>query len=215
VAIGALLTAFSSMVYASSWHSGVLFLFFVFGLWISWPADRASRIAKEAATATMLLCAWQGVQAARTGVWDIGHNYGAGQEAAAVIRNYRIAHPHARIAASGDRSFEVQPWLPANIFDNYHHGAPKPSFIVWAKSEPWKPHETSPEDWARLLDQHYDLVVATVVDMNGNIRRLRSQACQAGYGLKARVPGEIYWRGALGGDDSLAIFEKGNVNGCA
>ena len=35
---GTALTAFSAFGHASLWHSGVLFLFWLFLLWVGWPA---------------------------------------------------------------------------------------------------------------------------------------------------------------------------------
>ncbi|WP_176590844.1 hypothetical protein [Sphingobium sp. EM0848] len=212
----AMLTAligFSILTYASAWHGGLLFLFWIFLLWISWPTTVSISMRRWLVGTIAIICAWQGAQSIRTGLWDIGHIFSPGREAAKVIANYRATHPDGRIAAYGFKVFSAQPWLHANPFFNYHEGAPKPAYLSWKKSEPWKPFGDSRE-WSAIFRSHPDLIVASTSLQNGRRDQLMAHACQAGYGISQILPGAMMWRGRLVQDDTIMILTKRSGSGC-
>ena len=212
-AIALALIAFSASTYSNAWHSGLLLLFTIFGLWISWPTDPSMRLRKHATAALAIICGCQGVQAMRTGVWDVHHYYSSGRPVAHAVQSYRASHPHATVAVFGYNVFEAQPYAPVNLFDNYHRGAPHPSYVIWTTSEPWSPGEHS-EQWQQTIDTHADLLLASLSRVDGDTVQLMPQACLAGYGLKRVFHAEIRWRGAWWQDESTAIFLKGSRDGC-
>ncbi|WP_313803443.1 hypothetical protein [Sphingobium sp.] len=213
LAILTVLVSFSILTYASAWHGGFLFLFWIFLLWISWPTMVSVPARRWQLATIAIVCAWQGEQTLQTGLWDVGHVFSPGQQAATIIAGYRSAHPDGRIATYGFKTFAVQPWLNANPFANYHDGAGKPAYLNWKKSEPWKPFGASRE-WVAILRSHPDLIVASTSLQNGRRDQLMTYACKAGYGISAALPGAMMWRGRLVQDDSILMLTKGSDGGC-
>lgn len=212
-AILIVLLLFSAMFYASPWHAGLLFLFWVFVLWINWGAEVPSRVRRQLIGAILLIAVPQAVQAARSGLWDMHNSYSAGEQAARAIADYHKAYPGQPIAAFGMKTFEMQPWLAGNLFANYHRGAPKPAYWVWAKGEPLSPRVNA-RTLAIVIAQHPALIAASPVDMGGRGFDLMPQLCSAGYGIRAFYPATMIWRGQLIEDQTLLLLARGRREGC-
>ena len=89
-ALVVVVTGFSALTYSHPWHSGILFLVWTFGLWISWSALGASQTLRNAVIAALAITGVaQATQAARTGIWDIGHPYSGAAQAARTIAGSR------------------------------------------------------------------------------------------------------------------------------
>jgi hypothetical protein len=213
VALLATLIAFATLVFASSWHAGVLFTFILFVLWTQWdnPVDAATRRILIGALA--LLEVLQGIQTVHSGLMDLGGDYSAGRPAAAALTQWRAAHPGKTVAAFGGQSFEVQAWLPGNPFANYHQGAPDPQFVVWSTRESWHALP-NPREWAQLLATRPDAVLASQVWLPKAVQRdPAGQACAAGYVLNRIFPAMMPWRG-IPEDNSLLLFERATTGPC-
>ncbi len=207
------LIVFSGAVLASSWHGGVLFTVLLFVLWTQWanPVDRPTRHLLFGALA--LLEFGQGMQTVHSGLYDVSHAYSAGHPAADAIMAWRADHPGAGISAFGGQSFETQPWLPRNVFDNYHGGAPHPQFVRWNSDETWHalPH---PQEWNALLATHPDAILAAMVWLPAPVKAdPAGQACQAGYSVAHRFPAAMQWRG-LSIDNTLFLLERAKNGSC-
>jgi hypothetical protein len=205
---------FSGAVLASSWHGGVLFMLVIFVLWTQWHNPVGARTRAVLIGALALLEIAQGLQTLRTGIHDTGHDYSAGRPAAAAVMAWRSAHPGARIAAFGGQSFETQPWLPYNVYANYHNGAPNPQFVRWNKDETWHalPH---PPEWQALLATRPDAVLAAVVWLPGPVKRdPAGQGCRAGYVIARSFPAAMLWRG-IPIDNTLILYERAKTGPCA
>ncbi len=214
LAIPAALIVFSGAVLASSWHGGVLFMVLVFVLWTQWhnPVDARTRAALIGALA--LLEAAQGMQTVRSGLFDVANAYSAGQPAAAAVMAWRERHPGARIAAFGGQSFETQPWLPRNVYTNYHDGAPNPQFVRWNNDETWHALP-APREWNALLATHPDAVLAAIIWLPKPVKRdLAGSACRAGYVITQKFPAAMLWRG-IPIDNTLILFERATSGACA
>lgn len=208
------LIIFSGAVLASSWHGGVLFMILVFVLWTQWdnPVDPLTRRLLLAALALLEIA--QGVQTLHSGLYDIANPYSAGHPAADGVMAWRSAHPGARIAAFGGQSFETQPWLPRNVFANYHNGAPHPQFVRWNTDETWH-GLPAPREWNALLATRPDAVLAAVVWLPAAVKAdPAGQACRAGYIVSRRYPAAMLWRG-LRIDNTLILFERATGGPCA
>lgn len=216
------LLVFSALVYATLWHAGIFFLFWIFVLWVQWGNPVSASDRRQVIAAMTIILSLQTIQALRTGLWDIAEVYSPGQQTAQVIRNWHAAHPHGRIYAYGDYAFGVQPWLDGNTFANYHNGDPRLSYIRWDRHEPWMAgtwtNGTQMQYWHQVLAEAPDLIVASPVNRNwagGYRANLVPEACRAGYGVLQNLPGALIWRGALTGDQSLIVFERKTHGPCA
>jgi len=154
----------------------------------------------------------QAFETLRSGVWDIENVYSPSSAAAKALEVYRRQYPRAQVAAFGFKAFEVQPWMPQNPFDNYHDGAPRPSYIVWLPKS-WSPR-VNQSNWQRSLKERPDLILASAIDLGGRRYDLLPQACTAGYGVRQAFPGAMIWRGVAIEDQTLTMFERGRTNGC-
>jgi hypothetical protein len=215
LALGGVLLALAAFVHAELWHAGVFFLVWLLVVWVEWdnPLSAAHRRQLVAAMATVLTL--QTVQTVRTGLWDIGHVYAPGQQAALAVRAWRADHPHGRIYGYGDYAFIVQPWMAGNVFANYHAGAPNLSYVRWDRREPWMAGAwdmpTRMQFWHTVLAAQPDLIVASAVNRNrtdGHMADLPDEACRAGYAVRAVYPGQMIWRGRPAGDQTLYLFER-------
>lgn len=203
----------SLLVYASPWHSGMLFLFWVFLLWIHWDDPTARSARHGVAISLSIICLGQAAQMVRTGIWDVENSFSAGQPAAQAVQTYQKLNPDNSITAFGYKAFEIQPWLVANFFSNYHKGSPTPSYVLWDIHEPWSARVTLPL-WQQLLDSAPDLIVSSSID-RGVPRDLIPLACKAGYGIYAKFSASMMWRGIILEDQSLTLFKKGATRGCS
>jgi hypothetical protein len=205
------LIVFSLLVYASPWHAGLLYLFWLFLLWVCWE-EVSGPLRRDVAISLAIICLFQTCETLQAGIWDFKNPYSAGEPAARDIATYRAEHPQAHIAAFGYKAFEVQPWLGRNEFNNYHDGAPTPAYVRWDRHEAWSPRVT-PVLWSQVLASGPDLIVASPTD-RGQRYDLVSQACRAGYGIRQKISAVMTWAGSELEDESLFVFERGTAGGC-
>ena len=214
LALLATLIGFATFVFASSWHAGVLFVFIVFVMWTQWDNPVDARTRQWLIGGLALLEVVQAVQTVHTGMQDLASDYSAGHSAAIGITQWQAAHPGKTIAAFGGQSFEVQPWLPANPFANYHNGAPHPQFVVWSTHDTWHALP-NPREWGALLATHPDAVLASHVWLHKAAQRdPAGAACRAGYVIAQVFPAWMPWRG-IPQDNSLILFERATSGACA
>lgn len=206
----AALLLFSVLIYSGPWHSGLLFLFWIFALWVSWP-DEPDTLTREVMIGFAVIIGVQMVQTVSTGLWDVENIYSPGLDAAGVVERYRATYPDARVAGFGFKSFAVQPYFASNQFANYKNGEPSATWVDWRRGQPWAPMP-EPTDWQKLLDGRPDLIIASVV--RAKPAALMPAACKAGYAETHRFVGEEFWRGAYYERDPLIIFERGSSRAC-
>jgi len=209
---------FTAAVYSEPWHAGVFFALIVFVLWINWgnpatdPDDAQAR--RILIVALSLLEVMQGMQTLHSGIEDIHGSYSAGKPAARAIMAWRNDHPQGRIAAFGMQSFETQPWMPRNVFANYHGGTPTPQYVNWAAGEPWHALP-GPAEWSRLLATRPDLVLAAQNWLPSDVKQDPGRAaCRAGYGIAQTFAAGMIWRGVVI-DNPLILFARATSGPCA
>lgn len=209
VALIAVLIGFSAFTYSSPWHSGILFLVWIFGLWIAWPAMAVSAPLRPAVLASLAIVATvQAAEAAQTGWWDIHHPYSGGARGAELLKGWRADHPQARIAVAGFKAFEMQPYFPSNIFANYQGGAPRPSYIVWKRGEPWHPFETLSEARKALKIGYDALLLSTFMVTPSQLAQFEQSAEARGYRIAMVYPGGLEWKGYIREDNTLLLFVR-------
>lgn len=207
----AALVVFSGVTYSSPWHSGLLFLFFVFSLWISWPAE-AKQVPKSALLGLGVILAVQTIEAVESGIWDIAHTFSPAKDASRVLVAIRDRDPSARFAVFGFKSFATQPYASRNQFANYKDGAPRLSWLDWRRGEPLEPFGGDVA-WKKVLNARPDAILASLYS-SGDPAPLKPEACKAGYVETHRFRGAMIWRGGYWEDDSLSIFERGRSSEC-
>jgi hypothetical protein len=205
-AIGAALLGFSAAVYSSPWQSGLLFLFWIFCLWVAWPAAADERSRRIAGGILLLVCLAQFPQAVATGLRDRHEDYSSSRRAAGAIAQWRADHPGGRIAALGSWAFAAQPYFTRNIFANYHGGAPQPAYLIWSRSEPWQP-TMRPDDWALALAARPDLILVSLKRI-GPGPWASFSPCPEGYRPVQVFSAEPWWRGRRYADDDLVLLER-------
>jgi hypothetical protein len=179
---------------------------------VIWPTG-ANRYRGQLKLAFGIVALAQSVQAVGSGLWDYSHVYSPGEQAAGYVSSYKAQHPDAQIAAYAFKTFAIQPWLAGNAFSNYHGGAPRPSYVRWNVSEPWKSMAT-PSMWRKVLDEKPDVIVASLSSLRGSTLLLMPEACRSGYRISRLFKGQTIWRNGPFEDDTLAIFTKGPSARC-
>ncbi len=208
IALVMVLTGFSIMVYAMPWHSGILFLAWIFCLWIAWPVLGGFPALGRAVMATLtIVTAIQMVEGVRSGVWDALHSYTGSAQAAKRITDVLTAHPQARIAAAGFMATEVQPYFSHNIFSNFHEGALQPAFVEWKHSDAHI-FATLPEAHEAITSRHDLLLMSTAHVDPEALAGFESAAIGRGYRILATCVGNRTWKGYAdpNGAGSLIIF---------
>lgn len=195
MAIMAGLTGFSILVYAMQWHSGILFLAWIFGLWITWPAMRTWPVLGRTVMASLaIVTAVQATEAVNSGLWDIKHAYTGSAQAARKIADFLSEHPHARVAATGFQTIEVQPYFDHNIFANFHDGNPRSTFLTW-RSNDSRIFTTLPEAYAAVATK-YDILLMSTFNVSGSdLSRFEDAAAKNGYRIFETCRGNRIWKG--------------------
>jgi len=189
--------AFTTAKYGQAWHTGILFMVWVFALWVSWPA--APKLAPRARTALLAsLCVILGVQACYTAAaWsrEVSQVYAPGEDVAKAIADYRKSHPGAHVEGFGDMTFAVQPWAPGNLFDNFNGGAKMPAFYDWRTSQPFTPLPTLPA-WTEAIGKaKRDVLLLSNFNQITDAERDRYYALAAKAGFCLRFfDGRMVWK---------------------
>lgn len=204
------LLVFSALQPANVWHSGILFLVWVFGLWISWPTlnacSRSLRGLVLASVATLVLI--QDAQTAAAWIREVREPYSSGLQAAAVVRAARARNPAVRVAAVGFKAFSVQPWFDHNVFANYDGGPSKPAFYVWQQQQPFSPNVELRFFLAALAEGYELIALSTDLSSGSHLRDYVSAGSENGYCPTAKVPGHLIWKTYRREDDGILFFER-------
>jgi hypothetical protein len=189
--------AFTAAKFGSPWHTGILFMVWVFALWVSWPA-LPKLMPRERTALFASLVVLLGVQAwyaaaALTREWT--ETYSPGEAVAKALTDYHQRHPDARLEGFGFKTFAVQPWMSANPFDNFNGGAKTPAFYDWRVSQPFAPYPTT-RGWATAVAKNRgDVLLLSDFDAMTDAEHRRYDAVAAKAGLCGRLfDGHIIWK---------------------
>lgn len=204
------LIVFAFVEFANVWHSGFLYLAWLFCLWQSWPhAGYLKRNGRYTLIASLaLLSAIQTYGAVAAGLRDIASPYSSGSAMAVELKAYRAAHPHAQIAGMGFKSFAVAPWFSGNIFANYNGGAERPAYYKWVTTNRFAYAVELPA-WRKLAAGGYDALLLSPGELERPvIGAFITAAVKAGYCLETETEGGMIWRGSIIENDDLFLFER-------
>ena len=200
----ALVLAFSSQVYSALWHSGILFLLWLFAMWIA--GNRSSSTTPRYVWAVWLvMLAPQIFWAAWASIQDIQSPY-SGSKALAENIAPDVAAGKRIAGAGGALLTELQPYFQRNIFENYHDGH-KPAFWLF------KPKDLSGSP-ASLASQHPDLIVVSLAELQPSEQeQLIHSLSDAGYGAIREYPGGMVWKSITPLNDSFLVARRSAAPG--
>ncbi len=191
---------FSSFVYASPWHGGILFLVWIFAMWTAAARNSVSPTPRYVWLAWVMVLGLHVYWSARASYWDIVAPY-SGSEAVAA----NIAHEveaGKRIAGQGFMVVAVEPYFRRNIFFNYHGGR-LPAFWVQPPA-----HDVD-VPIGSVLGQNPDLIVASLFLVNPNDEVALIHALTgAGYSNIQKFPGDVIWKSSLLVGNSYLVARK-------
>jgi hypothetical protein len=200
--------AFQALKAVSPWHAGLIYLSWVFGVWISWPAlNKLSARYRRAVVLTIVLIFGVHVYDALA-AWrsDLRAPYSAAPQAAMFLKSYLAAKANLKLGCVGTWTFAVQPYFTQNICANYYGGAPKSSYYDWKSGESY-PSIPDAQYVAELMRTgQFDALLV-------NDSTLRSQDAEAlarlpGYCLVRSFEGKMIWKDYFTYPDDLFVFEK-------
>jgi hypothetical protein len=200
--------AFQALRYASPWHAGLIYLSWVFGVWISWPALYKLSVRNQRNVVLMIalvfivhvydaLAAWRS---------DLKGPYSAAPQAAKFLKNYFAANPDHRLACAGEWALAVQPYFNQNICANYYDGAPKPSYYDWKLGQTYTYRPNGQYVGKLMRTGQFDAFLVSAQTLVSPQYEL--VAHQWGYCRVGSFEGEIIWKDYFYILDDLLVFEK-------
>ena len=189
-----------SLLYHNRWHSGVLFLIWLFAMWI---AAQKSNLP----TPRYIYLVWilvlvpQLYWSAMTVAFDIRKPY-SGSRAAA---DYLIAEGLAEkeVFAAGYEATSIQAYFNQNLFCNYQDGANK-AFWFWSATN------NVPEVLSTIPLSRPDVLIISLRtdDQAAAAATLERSLPQSGYRLGGRFDGELYWKSSVLESESFLVIRK-------
>ena len=204
------LLVFSALQPTNVWHSGILFLVWIFGLWISWPTLNACSRSLRGLVLTSIaaLVLLQDAQTAAAWIREVREPYSAGLGAAAIVRAARERDPAVRVAAVGFKAFSVQPWFNHNVFANYDGGPSRPAFYVWQRQQPFSPNVELSFFRTALAGRYELIALSTDLPTGSDLKDYVLAGSENGYCPTARVSGHLIWKAYRREDDGILFFER-------
>ena len=208
---GLLGALFVSVLFVGNyWHSGLFFLTLLLCLWVSWEALPKLPRWGRAWLLSMLAVTLLYNLAYTASAWrrDISEPYSAGRAAAAEIAALQASHPADRFAASGFKSFSVQPMLTHNAFANF--SSTQGAFETWSRRSGVPLYPTRANWRALTRTRAYDwlLLSADTGDHNFSLAPFRRIAAAQGYCVARVFPGQLIWKMRVSEPDSLVLFGR-------
>ncbi|HTK34502.1 MAG TPA: hypothetical protein VL358_04340 [Caulobacteraceae bacterium] len=188
---------FTAAKYGQGWHTGILFMVWMFALWISWPKLKLlSR--REHALLFVSLAIVLGVQDwYSVAAWkrEVLQTYSPAKDLAKALIHYRQTHPGTTVAAFGIKTFAAQPWAKVNLFDNFDGGPSKPAFYDWRASQPFKRFATL-TNWAHAVQwEHHGVLLLSDFEAIDQDEAAQYFAIAAKAGFCAHsFDGEMIWK---------------------
>jgi hypothetical protein len=201
------LSLVAGIIYSHVWHEGLVLVFWLFVLWLSFDRARRMQMRVPAVVfcAVLLVAGVQIVWSVRSIRFDFGNSYSGSRQLAQYLRQNHL--DESSIFAYGFKSISVLPYFQSNIFDNYHSGH-SPSFWLWSK------RNDLDRDLVTLSVARPQSVVLSVVnDADPGLIALRIKLMEAGYQLVRRFDGSLYWKDRVLEGDSYELWRPRTVEG--
>jgi hypothetical protein len=206
--------ALTAAKYGQPWHSGVLYMVWVFALWVSWPSlPKLAPLERMALFASLfVILAVQAWYTAAAWSREVSQTYSPGENVAKAIANYRQIHPDAHVEAFGCKTFAVQPWAPRNLFHNFNGGAKTPAFYDWRASQPFTSTPTL-SAWTETVGKaKRDILLLSDFEHITDAERDRYYALAAKAGFCLRFfDGQMIWKTHSHEPLGIAMFTRCNA----
>ena len=179
---------------ATYWHSGILFLVWVFCLWLSF--DREKRASKTVEYAIGAVFAVQAI----FGVYSIAHQISSTYSGAEAAAHYLkgTGEYRDRLFAIGFKAFALQPYFTNNIFAAQEHGRTD-AFYAWSKG--------FDHDGLQDIDQQRpDRVVVGIAEPKQ--LELVPELRNHGYCTERVFEGAVWWKNGVLEPDTYLVFHR-------
>jgi hypothetical protein len=196
----AMLSGVAGIVYSHVWHEGLLFVFWIFALWLSWERARvlALRVPAVVLGAVLLVTAVQLYWSARTVMFDYRYPYSGSRDLAQYLRESGL--DRSSIFAFGVKSISLLPYYDRNLFANYHGGR-LPAFWFWSTENDMDGNIN------RIgTDRPASVVVSVTRESDARLATVRQTLVQNGYQLKRRFNGALYWKSWILESDTYELW---------
>ena len=199
--------AFQALQYASPYHAGLIYLSWVFGVWISWPALNKlnARYRRDVVLAIALVFVVHVYDALAAWRSDLNGPYSAAPQAAMFLKNYFADNANHKLACAGAFAFAVQPYFGQNVCANYYGGAPKPSYYEHRLGQP---HPWPNAQYVGKLMRTGQFDAFLVSAQTSRSPEYELVALQAGYCRVRSFEGKAFWKDYFNILDDLIFFEK-------
>jgi hypothetical protein len=186
---------FGTIVYTQLWHFGVLFLAWLFAIWIS---AHKTRVTAPTVLALLGAIGFQCYWTAAAIRYDWGHAYSGSLTAAEYFRQSGL--PSGGLYAIGYPSTALQPYFSANLFSDFHAGAP-PAYWDWSKQN------TANDPTALFASERREFVLVGYKEM-GEKQRWANLLPLLGYRPLRNFRGETFWQTRVFEDESYDLYRK-------
>jgi hypothetical protein len=186
---------FGTIVYAQLWHFGVLFLAWLFAIWIS---AYKTRVTAPTLIALLAAVGFQCYWAAAAMRYDWSQAYSGSLAAARYLRQNSL--PAGGLYAIGYPSTALQPYFPANIYSDFHAGAPQ---AYWD----WSKRNTADDPAALFASERRDMVLVGYKALPEK-QRWADLLALLGYGITQHFDGSTFWQTGVFEFESYDLYRK-------
>jgi hypothetical protein len=188
--------------YYTAWHQGIVFLFWLFCLWLSFERSAPDLERPKASAPLPLLvglslfavAAIQADWSFRTARFDWTHPYSGSRDLALYLKDKQLEG--RKIFAKGYATFAVQPYFHRNLFANFQDGRIPAAFH-------WSRQNGIARDRKLVWIGNPDLVVFSL-----KLSSLIPKRMSPDYRLVKIFPGNLYWKTRIVDTDAFALFER-------
>jgi hypothetical protein len=195
LAASAAFCLFGTIVYTQVWHSGVLFLAWLFAIWIS---AYKTRVTAPALLALLAAIGFQCYWTAAALQYDWTHAYSGSLAAVEYLRQTGL--PPGGLYAVGYPATALQPYFSSNIYSDFHDGSNQ-GYWDWSK------RNTANNQVALFYSRRRDMVLVGYTEIQ--VEKLWASLLDLlGYGLERHFDGATFWQTGVFERESFDLYRK-------
>jgi hypothetical protein len=201
----AMILVFSTVVWSSPWHEGVLLLVWIFALWIGWQKSKPKSVERIIMSAVLVVVMLVQVRWSFLSVkYDLNSNYSGSRAAARYLKS--IGVEHSKVYASlRPEVVALLPYFKKDFISNFPYPG---SAWRWIRSQP------NPFSTGEISAAHPDLVLYCMQepDTESTVKELVESMKATGYRLARRFDGELFFESYVMQPESYLIFVPAALN---
>jgi hypothetical protein len=190
---------FSTLVWSSPWHEGVLLLIWIFALWIAWQKSERKSVERIIMSAVLVVVMLVQVRWSFLSVkYDLNSNYSGSRAAARYLK--AIGVERSKVYASlRPEIVALLPYFKKDFISNFPYPG---SAWRWIRSQP------NPFSQQEISKIHPDLVLYCMQepDTESTVKELVESMKTTGYRLSRRFDGELFFESYIMQPESYLIF---------